>query len=132
MNGKISRRVLARTVASKIIAEPQRRDHWIRALAAYLVQANMIGQSDLMLNDIAHELLEQNGTLLVDVATARPLSDDIRTQLAAYLREATGARSVAFNESVRPELIGGFIARTPDQELDASIHSQLQQLTNIA
>jgi F-type H+-transporting ATPase subunit delta len=129
---KISRRVLARTIASKLIAEPQRRDHWVKALAAYIVQYNQIGQTEMILRDIAHELLVQNGTLLVDVASARPLSDDIRTQLAAYLRQTTGARLVDMHEHVEPALIGGFIARTPDYEIDASVQGQLRQLSNIA
>lgn len=132
MNRLASRRVLARTVAGKLIAEPKRRSEWIRALAAYIVENDLSGQADMIVNDIAHELLVQNGTLLADVATARPLSDGIRTQIADYLREATGARDVSLREHVEPELIGGFVARTPDHELDASIAGQLQQLRNMA
>lgn len=132
MSSQISRRVLARTVASKLIAEPARRDHWVRALAAYLVDSNRAAEAELVMNDIAHELLEQNGTLLVDVTSARPLTDVVRKELTAYMQEATGAREVQFAEHVEPQLIGGFIARTPGQQLDTSVHSQLRQLTNIA
>jgi F-type H+-transporting ATPase subunit delta len=132
MNPKISRRLLARTLATNMLAEPERREHWVRALAAYLVETNRTDEADQVVNAIAHELLEQDGLLAVEVTSARPLTDDIRKELVGYLKNATGAATVQFSEQVDPELVGGFIARTPDQELDTSVRSQLRRLASIS
>ena len=131
MKNKISRRVLARTIAEKLASEPSRQSYWIRALAAYLLEANQTDDADLVMNDIAHELFKQTGTLPVEVTSARPLSEQLQAELRKVLAEHTGAKKVSLETTVDPSLLGGFIARTPAQELDASVKSQLQQLATI-
>lgn len=132
MNPKISRRSLARTLAAKLLAEPERREHWLRALAAYLVETDRTSEASQIMNAVAHELLAQDGLLAVDVTSAHPLTDDVRRELTDYLQAHTGARAVQFSEQVDPDLVGGFIARTPDQELDTSVRSQLRRLSSIS
>lgn len=131
MNRKVSRRVLARTVAEKLLAEPTRTKHWLRVLAAYMTTHNLVDDIDVLLGDIAHELYAQGQHLIVDVRAARPLSDTVRSELKHYLQKLTNAKTIAMTESVDPELVGGLVARTPDAELDLSIRSQLRHLANI-
>lgn len=131
MNRKASRRVIARTVATKILAEPARQAYWLRATAAYLLEHRMENDAELIINDIAHELFKQAGHLLVDVTSARALSQDVRDALQRTLREATGAKHVEFVEHTNPSLLGGFVARTPDAVLDASIRTALKQLATL-
>ena len=38
MNQKLSRRIIARTIAAKLLAEPGKRKHWLQVTAAYLVE----------------------------------------------------------------------------------------------
>ena len=128
---KFSRRVLARTIASKLVAEPSRQAHWIKALAAYLVEQNRTNEAELVINDILHELYEQDGQLLVNVTSARPLSDSLRTQLKHLLAEQTKAKHVTLTEQTDPNLLGGLVARTTDAELDASVRTKLNQLATI-
>jgi len=131
MHGKFSRRVIARAVADKLLAEPTRRAHWMKVLAAYLIDQNMIDDADLLLNDIARELLIRDGHLLATVISARRLSDSLRKELTAALRKATGAQHVELDEHVDTALIGGLQARTPDGALDISIRTRLRQLAAI-
>lgn len=128
---KVSRRVLARTLAAKLLAEPAKRQHWITATAAYLVEHNMVGNIDLLVNDIAHELYEQGGHLLVDVTSARKLSASVQGDLVQMLQQATGAKRVELSEQVEPDLLGGLVARTPDAILDASVRTKLKQLASL-
>ena len=132
MNGKTSRRVLARTIAAKLLGEPDRRRHWLRVTAAYLMAHNMDGDVDLVLNDIARELYRQSGHLIVDVTSARKLSDHTREELTRMLKEATNASHVEIAEKINPELLGGLIARTPDAILDASVRTKLKQLASLS
>ncbi len=131
MNSKLSRRILARTIAQKLVAEPQRRHYWLKALAAYMVQHKMTDDCDLLVKDIIREIFAQSGQLLVTATTARPLTDALRKDLSHTLRQVTGAQHVVLDEHVDPSIVGGFVARTPDAELDASIRTTLQQLATI-
>ncbi len=131
MNGTASRRVLARTIAAKLLAEPDRRAHWIKATAAYLMDHGMDDDVDLIVNDIAHELFVQGGHLLADVTSARQLSDVTREELTRMLKSATKATTVELSERTDPDLLGGLIARTPDAILDASVRTKLKQLASL-
>lgn len=131
MNGKASRRVLARTIAAKLLAEPDQRRHWIKATAAYLMDNSMDEDVDLIINDIAHELYVQGGHLIVDVTSARTLSDSTREELTRMLKAATSAKHVEIAEKTDRDLLGGLIARTPDAVLDASVRTRLNQLRAI-
>lgn len=131
MSSKSSRRVIARTITAKLLAEPAQRKHWITVLAAYLVETGRGSEVNLVVTDIARELFLQKSELVVDVTSARPLTDDIRQELASALKRATNAQDVQLAEAVDPSLLGGLIARTPDAQLDTSLRSQLKQLATI-
>lgn len=128
----VSRRVLARAIAAKLIEHPSERKHWIAALAAYLVEQNRAEEADLIVNDIAHELYEQNGQLLVHVESARPLTESVTAELKHLLTAATKAKHIELSETVNSDLLGGLIARTPDAVADMSVRTKLKQLATIA
>jgi ATP synthase F1 delta subunit len=132
LNQKVSRQALARVLTAKLLAEPDRHQHWMQAAAAYLVEHHIVEDADLLMNDIAHEIAEQAGNLTVEVSSATALTDDVRAELINYLKRATHAQQVQLHETVNPELIGGLVARTPDAELDVSVKQQLRQLTALA
>ncbi len=131
MNNKASRRVLARTIAAKLLAEPDNRSHWIKVTAAYLMDHGMDENVDLVVNDIAHELYEQAGHLIVEVTSARELSDSTREELTRMLKASTNASAVELSERTDPSLLGGLIARTPDAVIDASVRTKLKQLASL-
>jgi F0F1-type ATP synthase delta subunit len=131
MHNKVSHRVLASTVAAKLLAEPDRQSHWLQVTAAYLIEQGMSDDADLVINDIAHELYIQGGHLLVTVTSARELTDSLRDDLIRTLKQSTNASQVELSEHVEPELLGGLIARTPDAQLDASVRTKLKQLASL-
>jgi F-type H+-transporting ATPase subunit delta len=129
---KLSRRVIARTIAEKLTEHPSERKHWLGVLAAHLVEQNRVDELDLIMNDIAHELFERSGELLVTTVSANPLSEALRSELKSQLMQATKAKKVALTEEVDPSLLGGLIARTPDAVADMSVRTKLKQLATIA
>ncbi|MBI0434325.1 F0F1 ATP synthase subunit delta [Roseomonas sp. KE0001] len=72
-------------------------------------------------------LAEQRGQQTAEVATAHPLTDTQRTQLAARLTEA-GYSNVKLVERVDPTLLGGLVVRLGSRLYDSSIKSKLQRL----
>jgi F-type H+-transporting ATPase subunit delta len=132
MHTKFSRRIIAKSIAAKLLAEPSRQKHWLQVLAAYLLEQNMVDDMDLLVNDIAREIYTQNGHLYVDVSSARPLNDAARRELTHMLALATGARHVEIEARIDKTLLGGLVARTPDGQFDASVRSKLKQLASIS
>lgn len=129
---KISRRAIARVVAEKLSADKADGKAIMREVAAFLSANNMIDDADVLINDIAEELFSQTGRLVVEVTSARALSDEARTNLIKFLQDKTAAQSVELHEIVDETLIGGLIAKTPSAELDVSVRSTLRQLTALA
>lgn len=132
MANNVSRRALAEAITAKLLSEPDKQQHWMQTLAAYLVAHDMVNDADMLINDIAHELLVQSGQLVVEVTSAEALTAAVRNDLVAYLKRETNASDVQLHESTDPELIGGLVARTADAELDMSLRTQLRQLTALA
>lgn len=132
MSQKLSRRDIVRGVTRHLIQEPADRQVWVRRLAAYLTQHRMTNQADLIINDIAHELEIQAGLLTVEVVSARQLAEDVRQSLKAMLMAESGAQDVVLYETTDGELLGGFVARTADAEIDASVQTKLKRLASLA
>lgn len=132
MSKAASRRDIVRTITRRFIDEPAQRDEWVRRLAAYVLVHNMVDQLDVLVNDIARELYEQSGMLTVEVVSARQLNEELRRSITMLLQRETGAEAVTLHETTDQALLGGFVARTPDAELDASVRSRLKKLAALA
>jgi F-type H+-transporting ATPase subunit delta len=128
---KASRRALAKIVAERLSAANADQSAIIREVAAYLLDNKMTEHADAFINDLAEELYNQTGKLVVEVTSARQLSDEARDNLVKYLQESGDAKTVELHESVDESLIGGLIAKTPSAELDISLRNTLRQLTSI-
>jgi ATP synthase F1 delta subunit len=129
---KASRHALARLVAERLSASGADGRAIMREVAAYLLENNMTEDADVLINDIADELFRQTGRLVVEVTSARALSDGARQNLTEFLQKKTDAKSVELHETVDENLIGGLIAKTPTAELDVSVRNKLRQLTALA
>lgn len=132
MSQAVSRRDVVRVVTRQLLEQPGQRSEWLQRLAAFIVVNKLHDQVDLIVNDIAHELYEQAGILTVEVVSARDLAADVRESLVALLRQQTDAKDVVLHETTDQALVGGFVARTADAEIDASVKSKLKQLASLA
>ena len=61
------------------------------------------------------------------VTTATPMDASLRDEMIAIVKKATG-NSVELNEVVDPSVIGGFILRWGDNQIDSSVTSKLAAL----
>lgn len=129
---KTSRRALAKIVAAKLLRSGSDSRQVMQELAAFLVVNKMTDDADVIMNNIAVELLDQAGLLTVEVTSAHGLTDEARDRLKEFLAKKTGAQSVQLHEIVDVALIGGLTAMTPSADLDASVRGTLRQLTAIA
>ncbi len=132
MSGRISRREIVRVITARLLDEPQNKSLWLQRLAAYIVMNRMTDQVDLLVNDIAHELYLQAGLLTIEVVSARQLSAELKASVSQLLQTKTGAQEVVVHQTVDADLLGGFVARTADAELDASVRTKLRALNALS
>ena len=63
------------------------------------------------------------------VISAKALSTEARTKISALVAEKTN-KTVELTEQIDEDLIGGFILRIGDIQIDNSIESQLRKIKN--
>lgn len=63
-----------------------------------------------------------------DVITADSLTDELRGQLLVAATKISGGKKITLRETVKPEIIGGFILQVRDNQIDSSVKSRLEAL----
>jgi F-type H+-transporting ATPase subunit delta len=86
---------------------------------------------EAILDEIAAEFIKaynlNQGIQKATVVTTTPLTDELRKQFTDIVTSATG-RTVQLAEKVDPSLIGGYVLRIDDRQIDASLKSRLNEL----
>src|SRR5690606_35704171 len=85
-----------------------------------------------ILLDVAKEFENQYNLHMsiqvAEVTTTFPLDDTLRKEFAEVVKEVSGKKTVKLVEKINPELIGGYILKVNDRQLDESLSSKLRQL----
>ena len=81
---------------------------------------------------IGSEFLTQYNTLrgvqTAEVTTAMPLTPALRAEVESLVRQQTGLQQVILTEKVDASLIGGFVLRVGDRQIDDSVSFRLRKL----
>lgn len=70
---------------------------------------------------------EKKGIVKAVITSSMPLTAPLRKQFASLVAEATG-KTVELEEKVDEKLIGGYVLRVGDRQIDASIRTRLNDL----
>ena len=62
------------------------------------------------------------------LTTTFPVDDAMRSEFGRIVKEISGLKTVQLVEKVDPNLIGGFILKVNDRQLDESLSSKLRIL----
>jgi len=89
----------------------KRREEYLAGIARYFITLMKADQ----------------GIRSADLITALPLDANLRDALKKYIAKRFNAQ-VEMHESVDEKLIGGFILRVDDQQIDASISTKLERI----
>ena len=68
------------------------------------------------------------GIQSAEVTSATPLSPAARAEMQALVAKQTGHAQVELTEKVDPELIGGFVLRVGDNQIDDSVRTSLRRM----
>jgi len=72
-------------------------------------------------------LLAQNGIVKATITTAIPMTAELEKQVLEKAKQMT-SHQVVLDHKVDESIIGGFILRVGDQQLNASVASRLQEI----
>lgn len=81
---------------------------------------------------VADEFINQydrlKGVERATIITTIPLTDTLREQFRAMVLKLTRGKSVELEEKIDSKLIGGYVLRVGDQQIDGSIRNRLNEL----
>ncbi len=97
------------------------------AIFDVIVRKNREAVLPAIATEFARMYRQEKGIDLVTVTTTFPLTDDLRKRFRKTITEQTG-RQVDLTEKVDPDLIGGFILKIGDRQMDNSVRSKLKSL----
>jgi F0F1-type ATP synthase delta subunit len=100
-----SRAQVAAYVAERLKTD---RKGAIQAAASWLIDTGRGRQVEYLARDVA-QVLADDGYVYARVTTARPLTDQARAQVEAFIRRATGAHQLELETGVDRGVIGGGI-----------------------
>jgi F-type H+-transporting ATPase subunit delta len=85
-----------------------------------------------ILLDVAKEFENQynlhKSIQVAEVTTTFPIDEKLRKEFSDVVKEISGKQTVQLVEKINPELIGGYILKVNDRQLDESLSSKLRQL----
>jgi F0F1-type ATP synthase delta subunit len=128
---KASRTRLAHTVADKTLKQGASK-RYSRELAAYLLSEGRVGELDSLLRDIQADWAEA-GHVEVIARSAHPLTPTVRREIERRVKQVyPKARKIVINEVTDPAIVGGVRLNLPNQQLDLSIRTKLNQFKQLA
>jgi len=68
------------------------------------------------------------GVQVAEVTSATPLTPATRAEIEKMVKQQTGLQDVSLTEKVDASLIGGFVLRVGDQQIDDSVKGNLRRL----
>lgn len=127
---KLSRRALASYGADQLLAgEPTVKI--AKRLVALLVESGRQNEVDFLLDDISWELERRKALASVTVTTARPLSNELETELKQEVKKATGAAEVLLKANIDKSVLGGVRIETASRIWDNTLSRKLSELREV-
>ena len=87
----------------------------------------------ILVEDIGQEYLaklrELNQTVLAEVISAVPLTDEQKQTIKEKVKAMTDAREVELDSKINSDIIGGVIIKVGSQVVDSSLRGQLRRLS---
>ncbi|MBI1343189.1 MAG: ATP synthase F1 subunit delta [Terrimonas sp.] len=81
-----------------------------------------------IINAFISQYKKQKNIYSVHLTTAMPVSEGMKEQLLAHLRNTTSMQHIELETTVKENIIGGFVLQVDDQLVDASIAYDLKDI----
>jgi F-type H+-transporting ATPase subunit delta len=124
---KISRRALARYSADQL-QKGISASKLAGQLASVMIESKLSKQTDFLVNDIISELEQRGRLTAASITSARPLSENLETELKTALKKLVQVETVLLNNEVDKSVLGGVRIETPTRVWDSTVARQLRDL----
>lgn len=94
-----------------------------------ITQKNREAVLESAAKEFVNQYNEVKGIQKATVTTAVPLTPELRASFQKMVEERTG-KTVELHEVVNPAVIGGYVLRIGDQQIDDTIRTNVQKLKN--
>lgn len=78
--------------------------------------------------EFEHQYNIHKSIQVAEVTTTFEIDDELRKEFKEVVKEISGKDSVQLMEKINPDMIGGYILRINDRQIDESLSSKLRQL----
>lgn len=102
----------------------------LRKFVAILNNSHVLNKASEIITNFQKIWNEENGELVVSLASARELGPSVRELIIDYLKAKTGTKKISLTEKINKDLIGGFVLSYNDQIIDGSLKNNLVDLKN--
>lgn len=99
------------------------------SLFGIITRKNRAGELPQISREFNAQYRELKGILSGEIITPFPVSDDLRNQFKEIVSKAYG-KDIVLKEKVDKDIIGGFVLKVGDKQLDESVKTKLQRLKN--
>lgn len=125
---KVSARQYARTL-HELVAGRSKEDviDIITNFVSRLNKDRVLYKAEEIINEFEKLIQADSGEMLVEVKSARPLSNEAKLSLRSYLEKKSGAKKIEMKEELDASLLGGFVVRYDDRVIDGSLKNNLAQ-----
>ena len=96
-------------------------------LVQFVIGAGRARQLPQIIDRLVDRAAAAKDSVVGEVRSAVPLTEDQKTRLAEALGRATG-KNVEVKNIVDPSVLGGIVAQVGDQVIDGSVRARLDQL----
>ena len=125
---RISRRTIARTVASQLTSGVDQKV-LVKQLAAYLIDNRRTKEANLIARDIETELASR-GIVVATVWSPRSIDDEVRQAVQTLAKaEFDNVKNVEIREKIDPSLLAGIKLAVPGKQVDLSARHKLDKLS---
>ena len=92
-----------------------------------IIKNNRLQYLEGMARQFHDQYKEHQGITEVVMTTVTPLDKSIRERMTGIIKEKT-SRQVVYQEVADPGIIGGFVLKIEDEQIDASVATHLQKI----
>jgi len=126
MAQRLSRRKIAEHAAGRLLSGISSKKV-LKEVAAYLVESGRTRETELVIRDIEAALAEK-GVVVADVTSARPLSPQLKGEVA----KLAGVKNIQLRETIDESVLGGMRVTIPGKRFDGTVRRKLTVLKSKA
>lgn len=115
------------TLLREIADDTEENEHAIRFICL-LIEKKCLKYIDFVFAEIEKILNKKNNILEFTIEAAVPVKNSFKNEITQIIKNETGSADVKINTRIRPELLGGYLLRTDDFYIDATLRDQADKM----